>query len=176
MAHGDLRYDDIRIGNKGACLNYNLFGVCKDKACSYRHARAKPSADRIKTVADKLKPAVQSFMAAGAPLSRGKGKGPHDNNGQRQHQHRRLQVTSAPPTCSDMFQPSSARRQPLTSQQEPLQFFSVHQQRQRPKWTTPKRTQVKTPTSESPEKYSALVLPMKTIPTLKRKVRPPVAV
>jgi hypothetical protein len=36
MAHGDLRYDDIRIGNKGACLNYNLCGVCNDKACSYR--------------------------------------------------------------------------------------------------------------------------------------------
>ena len=27
MAHGDLRYDDIRIGNKGACLNYNLLGI-----------------------------------------------------------------------------------------------------------------------------------------------------
>ena len=25
MAHGDLRYDDIRIGNKGACPNYNLY-------------------------------------------------------------------------------------------------------------------------------------------------------
>jgi hypothetical protein len=76
MAHGDLRYDDIRIGNKGACLNYNLFGVCNDKACSYRHARAQPTADRIKVVAGKLKPAIQSFMAAGAPASQRKRKRP----------------------------------------------------------------------------------------------------
>jgi hypothetical protein len=75
MAHGDLRYDDIRIGNKGACLNYNLFGVCKDKTCSYCHtAKAKPTAERIKAVADKLKPAIQSFMAAGAPSSQRKRK------------------------------------------------------------------------------------------------------
>jgi hypothetical protein len=35
MAHGDLRYDGIRIGNKGACLNYNLLGICKDQTCPY---------------------------------------------------------------------------------------------------------------------------------------------
>jgi hypothetical protein len=67
MAHGELRYDDIRVGNKGACLNYNLFGVCKDKACSYRHSKAKPTQERAKSVASKLQPAIQSFMAAGAP-------------------------------------------------------------------------------------------------------------
>jgi hypothetical protein len=76
MTHGDLQYDDIRIGNKGACLNYNLFGVCKDKACSYRHAKAKPTTERIKAVAAKLKPAIQSFMAAGAPSSQRKRKHP----------------------------------------------------------------------------------------------------
>jgi hypothetical protein len=69
MAHGDLRYDDIRIGNKGACLNYNLFGECKDQSCSYRHARARPTPERVKTVTEKLKPAVQSYIAAGAPRS-----------------------------------------------------------------------------------------------------------
>jgi hypothetical protein len=75
MAHGDLQYDDIRIGNKDTCLNYNLFGVCKDKTCSYCHAKAKPTAERIKAVADKLKPAIlQSFMAAGAPSSQRKSK------------------------------------------------------------------------------------------------------
>jgi hypothetical protein len=74
MAHGDLRYDAIRIGNKGACLNYNLFGVCKNKTCSYRHSKAKPTAERIKAVADKLKPAIQSFMATGAPSSQRKRK------------------------------------------------------------------------------------------------------
>jgi hypothetical protein len=76
MAHGDLRYNDICIGNKGACLNYNLFGVCNDKACSYCHARAKPTADIIKAVADKLKPPIQSFMAAGAPSSQRERKRP----------------------------------------------------------------------------------------------------
>jgi hypothetical protein len=62
MAHDDLRYNDIHIGNKGACLKYNLFGICKDKVCSYCHARAKPSADIIKMVTDKLKKAIQSFI------------------------------------------------------------------------------------------------------------------
>jgi hypothetical protein len=67
MAHSDLRYDDIRVGNKGACLNYNLFGACKDKSCSYRHAKAKPTQERINSVTEKLKPAIQNFIAAGAP-------------------------------------------------------------------------------------------------------------
>jgi hypothetical protein len=67
MAHSDLRYDEIRVGNKGACLNYNLFGVCRDKSCSYRHTKAKPTQERINAVAEKLKPAIQSFIVAGAP-------------------------------------------------------------------------------------------------------------
>ena len=67
MAHGDLRYDDIRIGNKGPCLNYNLLGICKDRTCLYRHSIAQPTPERIKLVTDKLKPAVQQFMSAGAP-------------------------------------------------------------------------------------------------------------
>ena len=77
MAHGDLRYDDIRVGNKGACLNYNLFGACKDRTCAYRHTKAKPTADRIKFVTEKLKPAIQSFIDAGAPAS------PHVNKRKR---------------------------------------------------------------------------------------------
>jgi hypothetical protein len=67
MAHSDLRYDDIRIGNKGACLNYNLLGQCPDQSCTYRHSRAQPSEERAKLVAEKLKPAIANFMAAGAP-------------------------------------------------------------------------------------------------------------
>jgi hypothetical protein len=31
------------MGNKGACLNFNLLGVCSDPKCLYRHARAKPN-------------------------------------------------------------------------------------------------------------------------------------
>jgi hypothetical protein len=67
MAHADLRYDDIRVGNKGACLNFNLLGACTDKNCTYRHSRANPTAERAKFVADKLKPAIETFIAAGAP-------------------------------------------------------------------------------------------------------------
>jgi hypothetical protein len=74
MAHGDLRYDDIRIGNKGACLNYNLLGVCKDRSCSYRHSKGQPTPERIKLVAEKLKPAVESFITAGAPANPNKAK------------------------------------------------------------------------------------------------------
>jgi hypothetical protein len=67
MAHGDLRYEDIRIGNKGACLNYNLLAICKDRTCSYRHSKAQSTPERIKAVTYKLKFAVQQFMTAGAP-------------------------------------------------------------------------------------------------------------
>ena len=35
MLHGSLNFEDIRIGNKGACLNYNLLGACTDAKCSY---------------------------------------------------------------------------------------------------------------------------------------------
>jgi hypothetical protein len=67
IAHSNLEYDEIRIGSKGACLNYNIFGVCHNKTCTYRHSQANPTAERIKTVTDKLKPAIRSFMSAGAP-------------------------------------------------------------------------------------------------------------
>jgi hypothetical protein len=67
MAHTDLRYDDIRVGNKGACLNYNLLGMCADRNCTYRHTKAKPTDERTRSVADKLKPAIAAFIAAGAP-------------------------------------------------------------------------------------------------------------
>jgi hypothetical protein len=67
MAHSDLRYDDIRVGNKGACLNYNLLGLCSDRSCTYRHSKAKPTEERTRSVATKLKPAIAAFMAAGAP-------------------------------------------------------------------------------------------------------------
>ena len=74
MTHGQLNFEDIRAGNKGACLNYNLLGVCKDRTCSYRHSRAQPTPERIKTVMDKLKPAVQQFMTAGAPTNPNRAK------------------------------------------------------------------------------------------------------
>jgi hypothetical protein len=67
MAHGDLRYEDIRVGNKGACLNYNLLGMCSDQKCTYRHTKAKRTQERVQSVTSKLQPAIQNFMAAGAP-------------------------------------------------------------------------------------------------------------
>jgi hypothetical protein len=65
MSHGQLNFEDIRVGNKGACLNYNLLGVCSDPKCSYRHARAKPTTERIRTVVNMLKPAVEAYIASG---------------------------------------------------------------------------------------------------------------
>jgi hypothetical protein len=65
MSHGSLNFEDIRIGNKGACLNYNLLGICTDAKCSYRHAKAKPTPERIKQVVDTLRPATQHFMETG---------------------------------------------------------------------------------------------------------------
>jgi hypothetical protein len=65
MSHGSLKYDDVRVGNKGACLNYNMLGVCNDKACTYRHSKANPTLERIKAVATKLGPAIQGFLSDG---------------------------------------------------------------------------------------------------------------
>ena len=75
MSHGQLTFEDIRVGNKGACLNYNLLGVCTDQKCSYRHARAKPTAERVRSVVNMLKPAVEAYIASGgAPAGASKRK------------------------------------------------------------------------------------------------------
>jgi hypothetical protein len=65
MSHSSLRYEDIRVGNKGACLNFNLLGICNDPNCSFRHTQAKPTDDRIKAVRNKLEPAIQAYIADG---------------------------------------------------------------------------------------------------------------
>jgi hypothetical protein len=62
MSHGQLGFDDIQVGNKGACLNYNFLGICSDPRCSYQHLRAKPTAERIKVVVSSLGPAVQAYL------------------------------------------------------------------------------------------------------------------
>jgi hypothetical protein len=69
MMHGQLNFEDIRVGNKGACLNYNLLGVCIDPKCSYRHAKAKPTTERIRAVVNMLKPAVEAYIANGGATS-----------------------------------------------------------------------------------------------------------
>ena len=70
MSHANLKYDDIRVGNKGACLNFNLLGICNDPNCSYRHTQAKPTDERIKVVHGKLEPAIQSYIAEGGPSAK----------------------------------------------------------------------------------------------------------
>jgi hypothetical protein len=75
MAHGALTFEDIRVGNKGACLNYNLLGICSDPKCSYRHARAKPTPERIKAVVDVLRPGVQSYLTSGGQAERKRKRG-----------------------------------------------------------------------------------------------------
>jgi hypothetical protein len=76
MAHGSLNFEDIRVGNKGACLNYNLLGICSDSKCSYRHAKAKPTPEQVKAVVDILRPAVQSYLASGGQADRKRKRGP----------------------------------------------------------------------------------------------------
>jgi hypothetical protein len=70
MSHSNLRYDDIRVGNKGVCLNFNLLGICNDPNCSYRHTKANPTDERIKAVKNKLEPAIQAYIAEGGPASK----------------------------------------------------------------------------------------------------------
>jgi hypothetical protein len=60
MTHGQLNFEDIGVGNKGACLKYNLLNVCANPKCSYRHAKAKPTAERVWAVVNMLKPAVEA--------------------------------------------------------------------------------------------------------------------
>jgi hypothetical protein len=48
MSHGSLNFENICVGNKGACLDYNLLSICTDSKCTYRHARAKPTTGMYK--------------------------------------------------------------------------------------------------------------------------------
>jgi hypothetical protein len=65
MSHSLLTHEGICVGNKGVCLNYNLLGLCSDPKCNYRHARAKPTPDRIKSGVNILRPAAQSYLTSG---------------------------------------------------------------------------------------------------------------
>ena len=65
MSHSSLRYEDIRAGNKGAYLNFNLLGICNDPSCSFRHTHENPTDDRIKAVRSKLEPAIQAYIVDG---------------------------------------------------------------------------------------------------------------
>lgn len=75
MSHANLKYEDIRVGNKGACLNFNLLGVCNDAGCSYRHTLARPAEDRIKAMKNKLQLAIQSYITEGGNAKKRKRPG-----------------------------------------------------------------------------------------------------
>ena len=62
MNRSNFQYDDIRVGNKGAHLNYNLVGIYNDYNCYYQHTKAKPTPERIKVVKWKLEPAISSYI------------------------------------------------------------------------------------------------------------------
>jgi hypothetical protein len=70
LTHFSLKYEDIQVGNKGACLNFNLLGICSDSNCTYRHNQARPTEDRIKAVRDKLEPAIPAYILEGGPAAK----------------------------------------------------------------------------------------------------------
>ena len=39
LNHVNLKYEDIRVGNNGVCLNYNLLGICSEPNFSYRNPK-----------------------------------------------------------------------------------------------------------------------------------------
>ena len=53
------------MGNKGACLNYNLMGICSDANCSYQHTKENLTAERINAIKSKLDPVIASYVKAG---------------------------------------------------------------------------------------------------------------
>ena len=50
MSHSISSYEDIRVDNKGACLNFNSLGLCGDTHCYYRYTKANLTRKRIKSV------------------------------------------------------------------------------------------------------------------------------
>jgi hypothetical protein len=72
MSFANLKYKDIRVGNKGACLNLKLLGICHGSGCQYRHTQGKPTAERITAVSCKLGPAIEKFMADDSPTGKRK--------------------------------------------------------------------------------------------------------
>jgi hypothetical protein len=74
MSFGALKYEDLRVGQRGACLNQNLLGKCTNQKCSYIHGPTRPTAQRAKEVAAKLGPAVASLMTARADKNGAKRK------------------------------------------------------------------------------------------------------
>jgi hypothetical protein len=69
MSFGSLKYEDLRAGQHGACLNQNLLGQCDNSSCTYIHEAAKPTVQRAKEAkeaAAKLGPSIEGFMKARA--------------------------------------------------------------------------------------------------------------
>ena len=65
MDHVNFKYEDIRVGNNRACLNYNLLGICSYPNFYYRPTKSNPTYKMIKAVKIKLGYAIVSYVAEG---------------------------------------------------------------------------------------------------------------
>jgi hypothetical protein len=70
LLHGGAKFEDLRMGKKRTCMNYNLLGICADPTCRYQHNKSKPAADKAKSIAAKLKPVVEDLLASGTKRKR----------------------------------------------------------------------------------------------------------
>ena len=62
MTHENLWYDDIGVGGKCACLNYNLLGICNNANRPYQQTKANPKGEMIKAIKVKLDTAIASYV------------------------------------------------------------------------------------------------------------------
>ena len=65
MSHANLKDEDIRVVNNGACLDFNLLGIYSEHNYSYRHKKSNSTNDRIKAVKTKLESAIASYVTEG---------------------------------------------------------------------------------------------------------------
>jgi hypothetical protein len=60
-----LKYDQVKLGPSGSCLDFLVFGLCKNALCSYKHAAtASIQTVRAETVAPRLAEAYTAYDAA----------------------------------------------------------------------------------------------------------------
>jgi hypothetical protein len=62
---GGIKFEEVQIGNKGDCSNFNLLGKCRDPNCTYKHKPAKVGEERQVTVAKKIDQAMAKMKGAG---------------------------------------------------------------------------------------------------------------
>jgi hypothetical protein len=65
LLRGGAKFEDLRMGKRGTCMNYNLLGVCSEPDCRYQHNKSKPAAAKAKSIAEKLRPVVDDLISGG---------------------------------------------------------------------------------------------------------------